>query len=618
MSSFRQSQDAFYDHLCKLSDAYYNSDTPLVSDVDFDALVEEFENTYDTKYSYLGSSPTHNKAKLPAFMPSLNKCKDSSAISRFIHSSPNDFISFTYSEKLDGVSLMIQYNSEKNIKLYTRGNGSVGTDVSHLLRYITLPSYQQVKKVIPPNQSLLVRGELVLPKQIGDSNLRNMVSGVVNAKTPNVELLKQMHFVAYSLPLQDLYCHQALARLQHLGFRTPIYLVREICTIELCNEIYDLFTSSSLYTIDGVVVAKDTCDIVASKDCENPRHMMAFKRTNATRTTRVVEVIWQHSRYGTSHPKVEIEKIEIDGCIIQFVSGNNARYIYENRIGPGSLLEIQRSGEVIPNIVRIIQPAETAQMPQVYTWDGVNIRLPNITREQDIARLVYSMKILGAKGISQSTIEVLYDHGFVSEKELWAASVDDLMKCKGFGSKKAMNTVDALQESRRNLTLDKLLLISANFDCFGERKLLAIMSVLNVYEYLLDPKVSDVNLKNLLAQVSIKSQVDDFIQGCKNFRSNAFFMDLLKEIGDCKMEDEPPKMHAAIRVVCTGFRPQGELKDWCVARGIETSDSNVSKHITCVVTKEPDSTSSKAKAAHKIGLPVYTIDEFRARFERML
>lgn len=618
-ASFRHDQSSFLAYLVRLSDAYYNTSTPLVSDADFDALVEEYEAAFQTKYSYLGK-PQHNKARLPVFMPSLNKCKDAQAITRFIQAEPNNFLGFVYSEKLDGVSLLVHYTS-KSTKLYTRGDGTTGTDVSHILPYLSIPTPQQVKP-LAQRGSLVVRGELLLPNGSTDeSNLRNIVCGLVNAKTVNAELLRKAHFVAYGLPQLALKPSECFQQLAAVGFRIPCMLVREHCTVEVCNEIYDLFLGSTSYVIDGVVVAKD----VVRQDAlgaDNPKDAMAFKRTNATRTTTVKQVVWQHSRYGTCHPQVEIEPVVIDGCTIRFISGNNARYIFTNLIGPGCIIEVQRSGEVIPNIVRVLQPAPCAQMPDKYEWDGVHIRQeqsPGVKRQQDLARLTHSMGVLGAKGVSAATIEKLYDAGYTTEVDMWNASIEDFMRLDGIQLKKSKNLVEAFSKMRENLDLMKLMLISACFDSFGERKLQAIGSKVNLHEYLLSRNVSDFEMILTLASASVKTQAQDFLKGCDDFRSQPYYMALLSSLKQqpAQQQQEPMEDDKKYRVcpVFTGFRPDDDMKLWCEKRRIKTNAADVTKKTDCVVAVDVNSTSSKVKTARRLGLPVLTIDEFVRRYE---
>ena len=604
-ANFRLSADTFLQHLTRLSDAYYNTAEPLVTDDEFDRLVEEYENTYKCQYKYLGSAPKHHKAKLPVCMPSLNKCKDAAALTRFSQGEPTNFITFVYSEKLDGVSLLAQFTSSgTKVKLYTRGDGAVGTDVSHLAAYLNLPR---------PSVDLLVRGELVLPSTEPGENLRNIVCGLVNGKTPQVDMIKKLHFVAYGLPKLALRPSEAFEYLGSLGFELPCRTMFGECNLEVCNNTYDVFLGSTKYNIDGVVVAKDVPVLDPTQD--NPKHMMAFKRTNAVRTTVVRKVNWQVSRYGTSHPQVEIDPVDIDGCKIQYVSGNNARYIFEQGIGPGCRLDIQRSGEVIPNIVRILHRVEP-QMPSEYEWDGVHIRLPAAEREKDIARLTHSMKVLGAKGVSKATIEQMYDAGLTTEAQMWSTSAYDLSKLDGFQAKKAQNIVEALAEAYKNLNLLNLLQISACFDSFGERKLQAICEKMDLSVYLKHKtRYLDAEVINILGSLSIRARAADFVESCNVFRANPYFMSLLEGLPAAQpTQQQQQDVEIRFRAVFTGFRPNDELVQWCAARGIKTSDSAVTRNTDCVVASDTSSGSSKVQTALKLKIPVYNLDEFKQRY----
>jgi DNA ligase (NAD+) len=599
-----------YEYLKALSDAYYNTDTPLVNDQQFDLLVAQYELKFGEPFTYLGTpaTSTHTKTKLPVFMGSLNKCKDEAAIARVCAKFHG--VSTVYSEKLDGVSLLL-VTSPSGWKAYTRGDGEFGADVSFLTPQLSLPPLQEGK-------ALIIRGELVIAKSVGlGDNLRNIVCGVVNAKNPNKDILQHLQFVAYSTPSLPLSPSESFSYLTKMGFTIPLNVTSSKCDLAECNYLLTSFQTGSKFCIDGLVVARDL--YLPTLTLDNPKHIVAFKRLGNTQESTVIKVIWQDSRYGTMHPRVQLSPVIIDGCTIAFASGVHAKYIVDNNIGPGTVLEIQRSGEVIPNILRVVS-STIAQLPinVDYEWEGVNIKVKSPQETQLIARLTHSLKLLKAKGISEQTVQKLYKAGFTTELLLWQATAKDLMVIDGIKQKSAENIVEALQVSKGNLTLTTLLLMSACFSGFGESKIEKVVGLANLElaRYLSHTHLTDEQVTLLLAEVSIVSLSSAFLAGCAAFRHNKDFMGLLSSL-----PVTAPTFGAGTQgtntsgtVVFSGFRDK-DLKVKCELNGWNVSDNPVSKKTTCVVVQSLDSTSNKTEAAKLLGVPVYTKEEF---FKKMI
>jgi NAD-dependent DNA ligase len=603
-----------YEYLKALSDAYYNTDTPLVNDQQFDLLVAQYELKFGEPFTYLGT--THTKTKLPVFMSSLNKCKDEAAIAKVCAKFHG--VSTVYSEKLDGVSLLLVATLSSpscplGWKAYTRGDGEFGADVSFLTTQLSLPAS-------PGGGGVTIRGELVIAKSLGlGDNLRNIVSGVVNAKNPNKDILQHLQFVAYSTPTLPFSPSESFSYLTKLGFTIPLLVTSTKCDLAECNYHLTAFQTASKFCIDGLVVARDLYLPILTLD--NPKHIVAFKRLGTTQESTVIKVIWQDSRYGTMHPRVQLSPVIIDGCTIAFASGVHAKYIVDNNIGPGTVLEIQRSGEVIPNILRVVS-STTAQLPVNvdYEWEGVNIKVREPQETQLIARLTHSLKILKAKGISEQTVQKLYKAGFTTELLLWRATAKDLLVIDGIKQKSAENIVEALQVSKGNLTLTTLLLLSACFSGFGESKVEKVVGLANLdlARYLTQTHLTEEQVTLLLAEISIVSLSSAFLAGCAAFRQNKDFMELLSTFGTGGAVS-PTKAVGSARgtkgtVVFSGFRDK-DLKVKSELNGFQVSESPVSKKTTCLVVQSLDSTSNKIEAAKLLGVPVYTKEEF---FKKMI
>ena len=194
------------------NDAYYNKH-PFLNDNQFDIIKEYIETHYPQNkiLKEIGAPIEKQKVKLPYFMGSMDKIKpDTKALYKWMDKYKGPYV---LSTKLDGVSGL--YYTEGGVrKLYTRGNGTHGQDISHLIPYLKLPDVD----------GLTIRGELIMSKKVFEdkyskdsSNARNLVSGIVNSKTRDVDKYKDLNFLAYEVIVPDLTPAEQFALLEELN-----------------------------------------------------------------------------------------------------------------------------------------------------------------------------------------------------------------------------------------------------------------------------------------------------------------------------------------------------------------------------------------------------------------
>jgi NAD-dependent DNA ligase len=203
----------FLEVLNEVSDSYYNSSTTSLSDSQFDTLVSIYEKQFNEEYVYLGSK---GDIKLPIYMPSLNKVKDNHALGLYKKRCESD--SYVISDKIDGLSLLVVVKNG-NVKLYTRGDGEYGKDVTNIFNHI------DIGKATILQSDHIVRGEIVMPlenfKKHSNlySNPRNLVAGIVNSKEKNPYFLNSVKFIAYSYYTEkNLRTEDMFKLLKHMGY----------------------------------------------------------------------------------------------------------------------------------------------------------------------------------------------------------------------------------------------------------------------------------------------------------------------------------------------------------------------------------------------------------------
>jgi DNA ligase (NAD+) len=373
--------------LKEADDAYHNKGIDIITDAHYD-LIKLHLKEISPKNPYFKNvgfkPPDKLKIKLPYYLGSQNKIKYGNIkdldnwFSKF--NNPTEYV---ISEKLDGIScLFMNHNDE--IKIYTRGDGVYGIDISYLKDYIKFPSN------IP--NGFAVRGELIISKKnwellkdIG-ANARNVVAGVINSKTIKKNILEKVDFVVYDVFNQRVKNEEALKLAKKLKFNIVKY---KVIKTNLNNDIlFDLlktFKKTSNYEIDGIIITHNKpYDIIKG---DNPNYSFAFKSNELLDIAEVVvtNIEWNISKDRYMKPIVQFNPVQLNGVIIKQATGFNADFIEKNKIGIGSILKIQRSGEVIPHIIGIIKNADNdlPLMPTIpYKWNKTHI---DIIAELDLS-----------------------------------------------------------------------------------------------------------------------------------------------------------------------------------------------------------------------------------------
>ena len=626
--------------LQKASYAYYNGDKPILSDDVFDMIREYMENR-DPEHPILksiGAVVTDDdlrKAKLPFVLASLDKIKtDEKELQKWSTKHPGACV---VSDKLDGVSGLLYVQPDGIINLYTRGDGKVGQDVSHLLSFI---------RHIPPKAKLeaglAVRGELIISKEDfatvahKGANARNMVSGLVNAKIPDLALARLTQFVAYemvalpesygSLPLPSI----AFEELKRMGFKTAFHTTLENgVSIPALSKILVDRRSKSSFEVDGVVVRHDR---VYKRQSTNPTYAFAFKSIHTLDTVEVVvsHVEWNVSKDGFMKPVVVFPGARLSGVVIQRATGFNAKFIVDNKIGPGSRIMIFRSGDVIPYISKVLSPSASGEphMPEVsYEWNksGVDIIIASKTENDDVTfkNLEYFFKKIEVKGLAAGTLRKLFDNGMRTVISIATATRDDFLRVPGIKDKTADKLVHAINEKMSVLTCLQIMEASNAFGRgLGQKKLELVVQHIPA---IVSTERFVPSVKHLVEIKGIeKTTAEQFISTLPTFWK---FVDdnglesacRSREASHAKESESsfshtptmPHPLYGA-KVVFTGFRDK-QLEDFVKSKGGEITGS-VSKNTTILVTKEADSTSSKAVKAREIGVSVLSVNEFKDQF----
>ena len=502
--------------------AYYNTKKPLITDNEFDIIKEYMERKYPENeiLENIGAEVLKNKVELPYEMPSMDKIKpDSNALQNWTKKYSGPYV---ISSKLDGVSGLYTTEGSKP-KLYTRGNGKVGQDISYLLSVLKLPK----------EKDIVVRGEFIIPKKVFEdkylktfANARNLVSGIINSKKID-EKTKDLDFVVYEVIQPEIIPTRQMNKIEELGFKTVLHQDDNALTNEKLSDILIDWRTNYEYEMDGIIVSDDK---IYKRKSGNPDHAFAFKMviSDQVAEAKVVDVIWQASKNGYLKPKVQIEPVKLGGVTIQYATGFNAKFIESNQIGIGAIIQIIRSGDVIPFIQSVIQSAEKAKMPnEEYHWTDTevdiivnNIDENDVVKEKNITAFFTSLKV---DGLSSGNVKRFMKAGYKSISGILKMSKEDFEKIEGFKSKMIEKVYTSIQTKVKEASLLDIMVASNMLGRgLGERKM---KPIIEAYPNILTTTESNDKKIKMLQEVNGIG-----IENAKSFVINIpRFLEFLKE-----------------------------------------------------------------------------------------
>lgn len=610
-----------------LSHHYYSVGTSLVPDDIFDIMRDVLEER-DPKNKLLrevGAPVVKGKVKLPYSMPSLNKIKPSTNIlDKWLKLFRGPFV---ISDKLDGVSALLVKENNK-FKMYTRGDGENGQDISYLIKYI-IRNTIDVDNV--PNNGA-IRGELIISKnkfkKISNqySNARNTVSGVVNAKHYNRRVAKMVDFVAYAVLNPNYRIEKQMRKLGEWNVPTVHHKTVDTIDNNMLSDYLIKRREESAYDIDGIVVI-DSAKAYSTKN-KNPKYGFAFKTIlkDQIAEAKVLDVEWNVSMHGYLKPRVKVEPIVIGNVNIQYATAFNAKFVVDNVLGPGAVIQMVRSGDVIPKIEKVIKPAATGKpkMPTIpYKWTKtkVDIVVQDIHGDAadniKIKRIAHFFKVLDVKYLGQGIVKKLVNAGYKRVIDIIRADPDKLAEIDGLGESIVKKIRRNTQKAFEIVILPQLMAASNVFGVgFGRRKLKMVTDVYpDIMKKTWDVKKLQRKIENIEGY-NVKT-AKRFAKHLSDFR---VFYNKLKKVVDLshldkiKKIDKSKHIFAGKSLVFTGFRNK-DLEKKIVDLGGKVSIS-VSKRTYLVIFVQPAGKppSSKLKKSKSLGLTMIEKDDFIKKF----
>ncbi len=589
--------------LQKASDAYYNGkEDGLLGDEQYDALRDELEERFPSNpfLKQIGAPVEKGAVQLPFKMASLNKIKPGSgAVESFQASS--GVKQWVLSDKLDGISVLWQ---PKKKKLYLRGDGFLGVDISAFAPYLSGLMPRGFK------EAWTLRGELVVRKDIpvdGDLS-RSWVNGQLHQKTPIPEQLGKIRFVAYELvEPATLTRAEQMKRMAEAGFEVPLHCVLGTLNDDALSAYLRERREKSVYPIDGIVVGENRIPLKdTSSEVSNPKDMRAFKMPmdDQRATTTVVDVVWSASHQGYWIPRIQIQPVQIGGSRIEFLTGHNARVIVQNKISKGAVIVVRKSGDVIPTLERVVSEGSEPILPEG-VWDGdaasaahYKVKMGSTTLEIQSKKLEHFASTLGIPHLGPGLVAKLVSDGKDTPRLLLTCSKEEMEKSLGKGM--AAKIFPQIQERLTAATeLDLMIASSLMPRGVGSTKLKALFQVES------DPRHwNEVFVCEGWSEGALKEFLKSFPQ-YEEWRRTQLSM-----IPYPKLFTPPPKPQQTgvlYRICMTGFRDK-ELQAQLEAKGHEFVQA-ISSKVSLLLVKDPSETSEKLKKARELGIRILSREQ---------
>ena len=470
---------------------YYVYDNPTISDAEYDALYYELVDLEKELNFTMENSPTgrvgdyvleefkKHKHEVPLY--SLNKVKDYEDLEKWINdmkkATGNPDVDFSMEYKYDGLKVVIEYQNGRYKQATTRGNGSIGEDVTAQVKTI-----RSVPLTIPFKGKLLVQGECMMTNssfeeynktaEIPLKNPRNGVAGAVRNLDPKETEKRKLDYFCYDVLLIEDKTFSTQKEMNDFikeqGFKTDSYfkiissLDQAIKEIEEVDKIKDKLDTM----IDGMVIKINNCKVRDDIGYTNkfPKWAMAWKFKAVELSTTLLDVVWQVGRTGKITPIAIMEPIELAGATVSRATLNNTQDIERKQISINSRIFVRRSNEVIPEVMGLAEIGEDAQeiiAPTNCPSCGSHlVRVgPNLfcrnhkgCFEQIIDRLSHfvSRDAFNIEGLSEKTIKVLNEKfNLAYPYELFELKAEQLVGIEGFKDKKINNLIESIEKSKQ-------------------------------------------------------------------------------------------------------------------------------------------------------------------------
>lgn len=498
---------------------YYIGNDPVIADFEYDQLYKKLEAIEAQHPEWVvPESPTQrvspdlieNFAATPHLTPMLSLANSYNAedlqewdaqLRRLLVLDAAAPLAYSVEPKFDGGSIALVYEDDVLVRAATRGNGSVGEEITANAKVIrSIPLRAAFSKL--GIQRVELRGEVLMSKAVFAqlnqerqregtalfANPRNAATGGLRMKDPREVAKRGLEAFVYTLSyavaangesvLEQFATHwESLEALHALGFKVPT-VERQRCptigeVIDFCQH-WQQRREDYPYEIDGMVVKVDRRELQerAGFTAHHPRWAMAYKFQAKQATSRLLQVEYQVGKVGSITPVAKIEPVQLAGVTVASVSLHNEDFIRSKDLHLGDTVLVERAGDVIPYIVKALPelrdghetpivfpshcPINTTTTPVALVREGTEAawRCPDcVCGAQDLQRIIFhvSKDAMDIEGLGKSIVERFYDLGWLKTlADVYRLDLEQVAQLEGFGEKSAANLAASIAKAKTN------------------------------------------------------------------------------------------------------------------------------------------------------------------------
>ena len=656
-------------HLRKLiayhSKRYYENDAPEISDFEYDKMFEELKALEAANPQFFSpTSPTQRVggAALDKFekvthevkMASLTDVFDTEALRAFIRKTKEEVgkdTEFSVEPKIDGLSVSLKYENGTLTVGATRGNGTVGEDVTANIKTI-----RSIPLELTENINITVRGEVYMPhssfaklnrekEASGESlwaNPRNAAAGSLRCLDSKETAKRGLDIFVFNYQageLKDVETHKdTIDKIKALGFKTIPLLTVSSNEDEIVDAVLALGEKRPQleFDIDGAVIKVNSLEKrrEMGEGTSTPKWAVAYKYPPEQKKTRLLDIVIQVGRTGVLTPNAVLEPVKLAGTTVSRATLHNIDIIKERDIRIGDNVIVQKAGDIIPEVVCSVREDRCGnekpyEMPDTcpscggsLTYDDADdfvddgedftlgaLRCTNPACPAQLERNIIhfaSKKAMNIEGVGEKFVKQLLDTGLIHDaSDLYYIDPQEIAKLERMGDKSAENFAKA-RESSKSSGLARVI-FALGIRHIGEVASAELANRFGSIDNLFTATLDEIKEVNDFGEVMAKSVVDFFSKD-----TTKYIVERLKNAGVNTANEikEVSNEFEGLTFVLTGTlenMTRDEASDMIKARGGKVS-SSVSKKTSYVLAGEE--AGSKLTKAQALGVKIINKEEF--------
>lgn len=628
--------------LNKASENYYQYDNEIMTNYEYDKLYDELVELENKTGIKLANSPTQKvgytvlsdlkKVKHETKMLSLDKTKEIQKLKSWLGKQEG-----LLSWKLDGLTIVLNYNNGELIQAVTRGNGEIGEDITHNAKV-----FKNIPLKINFASELVLRGEAVIGykdfKKINDNlsedeqykNPRNLCSGTVRQLNSEIAAKRNVMFYAFTLvkagekDFQNLKSNQ-LDWLKELGFNTVEYKKVTMDNIEETVKWFESEIKNNDFASDGLVLTYNDIDYGQSLGTTSkfPKDSIAFKWADETAETTLINIEWNTSRTGRINPIAIFESVELEGTTVNRASLHNLSILEQLNLRIGDRIKVYKANMIIPQIAenvslkKIIPDrcpicGEEAEIQQIHEEKILYCTNPNCK-----AQLVHSLEhytsrdAVNIDGLSEATLEKFVENGFIENyTDIYTISKyeENIKAMDGFGEKSYNNLISSIEKSKHIQLPNFIYALGISNVGLSNAKLLC-----RKYNYDIN-KIINASEEELISIDGFGEIIAHEIYKYFHNQKNIELLNKVLTYLDIEInKQEEVKTLEGKTFVITGslniFNNRKQLQNKIEDLGGKVT-STVSNKTSYLINNDNTSSSSKNKKAKELNIEIITEEEF--------